>query len=254
MEAHPGGGYSVSDGDALFTLHSGVLQEAPGSDATTRRALKATGLSGAISIADMGCGLGAASLMLAQALPVREVTTIDLYQPYLDALEARAQAAGIAAQTTIAASEIVTPKLSTASLDLIWYEGAFYFLGVTQGLSVRKPPLKPGGRIVFLEVVWLTEEPSKDAALMWMEYPQMTTWAGVLERIDAAGFSVINDFLQPDSDWREYLCSLGARATALRPESDEALRGVLDSAEQEASLFERHGDTYGCQMFITEPA
>ncbi|MEL7216334.1 MAG: class I SAM-dependent methyltransferase [Pseudomonadota bacterium] len=244
----------MSDLDALFTLHSGLLREAPGSDATTLRALEATGLSGAISVADMGCGPGAASLMLAQALPGAQITAIDLHQPYLDALEARAQAAGVAGQITTSASDMAHPPLAAASQDLIWCEGALYFLGVTEGLSTWKPLLKPGGRVVFSEVVWLTDEPPKDAALMWMEYPAMTTRAGVLDRISAAGFSCLHDFQQPDSDWREYLGPLGARAAALRPEADEALRAVLDGAEQEASLFERHGDAYGYQMFITEPA
>lgn len=243
-----------TDLEALFALHTGLLREGPGSDETTLRALEATGLSGALKIADMAAGPGAASILLAQALPDSHITAVDLHQPYLNALMARAHAIGVEGRIDTAKADMAQAGFAPGSLDLIWCEAALYFLGTTEGLCLWKPLLKPKGRIVFSEVIWKSQTPPEEARLAFMEYPQMTTHDGVLERISAAGFRVIESFDQPKSDWDNYFGPLGARAAALRPNADAALRDVLDGAEQEASLFERYSDAYGYQMFITEIA
>jgi SAM-dependent methyltransferase len=240
--------------DPLFTLHTGLLREGPGSDETTLRALQSTGLSGAIAVADMGSGPGAASLLLAQALPGSRITAVDLHQPYLNALMARAHAIGVEGQIETAKADMGDAGFAPASLDLIWCEAALYFLGTLNGLQQWAPLLKSGGRIVFSEVVWHSDSPPDEAKLAFMEYPDMTSATGVAQRIEAAGFRLIDSFAQPDSDWDNYFGPLGARAAALRPDADAALREVLDGADEEASLFARHSNAYGYRMFITEIA
>nr|WP_246413704.1 class I SAM-dependent methyltransferase [Rubricella aquisinus] len=202
----------------------------------------------------MGAGPGAATLLLARALPGAWITAVDTHEPYLDTIISRAAAAGLISRIGTLEQDMVGPGFMDGSLDLIWCEGAVYFVGLERALRHWRPLLRPGGRIVFSEVIWLGPDRPKDAELFWMEYPDMTDRAGVIRRIEAAGCRLISDFVQPESDWRAYLGPLGTRAAELRPGADETLRAVLDGAVQEAELFERHGDSYGYAFFIVEAA
>ena len=122
------------------------------------------------------------------------------------------------------------------------------------GLRAWRPLLAGGGRVVFSEVIWIKRSVPEEARLFWMDYPQMTNRDGVRARVAAAGFRVVDDFVQPLSDWQTYLGPLGTRAEALRPEADETLRGVLDGARAEGDLFARHSDAYAYAVFVVEPA
>ncbi|RED11079.1 class I SAM-dependent methyltransferase [Pontivivens insulae] len=240
--------------DPIFTLHQGLLREAPGSDATTLRTLGEAGIHGAAQIADMGSGPGAASLVALRALPEARVTAVDHHGPYLETLRQRASAAGLSARLSTRQADMADPGFAQGTLDLILCEGALYFLGVEDGLRTWRPLLAPGGRIAFSEVIWIRKQPDEAARLFWMEYPQMTNRTGVRARVEAAGFRVVSDFVQPKSDWEDYLGPLGTRAEALRPEADETLRAVLEGAAEEVALFRRWGDNYAYAVFVVEPA
>lgn len=240
--------------DPILTLHQGLLREAPGSDETTLRMLSAAGVSGRVQVADMGSGPGAASLVALRALPEAQVTALDHHAPYLETLRQRASAAGLSARLKTQVGDMRAPGFAPGSLDLILCEGALYFLGVEQGLRLWRPLLAQGGRIAFSEAIWIKTAPPEAAKLFWMEYPAMTNRTGVRERIGRAGFRLVGEFVQPLSDWENYLGPLGARADALRPEADETLRAVLEGAREEVDLFRRQGDAYAYAVFVVEPA
>lgn len=244
----------MSETNPIFVLHQGLLREAPGSDETTLRTLTAAGVGGEAHIVDMGCGPGAASLVALRALPEARVTAIDHHAPYLETLQHRADAAGLARRLDCRIADMADPGLTPESCDLILCEGALYFLGVAEGLRRWRPLLAPGGRIAFSEAVWIKRTVPEAAKLFWMEYPAMTNRDGVRARVAEAGYRVVEDWVQPLSDWQGYLGPLGARVEALRPGADDTLRGVLDGARAEVELFERHSDAYAYAVFVVEPA
>lgn len=71
---------------------------------------------GATRLLDLGCGAGNFTLRLMQALPLREVTLVDLSQPMLD--RARERLAGAAAVTAIQ-SDIRDLTLANDSYDVV---------------------------------------------------------------------------------------------------------------------------------------
>ncbi len=244
----------MSETNPIFRLHQGLLREGPGSDETTLRTLGETGVSGPVRMADMGCGPGAASLVALRALPEARVTAVDLHAPYLQTLEQRAHAAGLADRLETRVADMGDAGFEESSLDLILCESALYFLGIEEGLRRWRPLLAPGGRIAFSDAIWIVKERPEEAEIFWMEYPAMTNRAGVREKVARAGFHVVADYVQPKSDWDNYLGPLGARAEALRPDADETLRQVLEGAEQEVALFRRWGSAYAYGVFVVEPA
>ena len=77
-----------SDLELLIDLHIDAGRQGPGSDEATRRAVSLAGLdeSSALEIADIGCGTGASSLLLAKLLNAR-ITAVDFLPAFLDRLD-----------------------------------------------------------------------------------------------------------------------------------------------------------------------
>ncbi|MEM9048629.1 MAG: class I SAM-dependent methyltransferase [Pseudomonadota bacterium] len=240
------------DWEAFFRLHADLPREGPGDAATARRAIAATGLSGPLTVLDLGSGPGAGSLTLLQRLPEAQVTAIDTHAPFLAQAEARVAAAGHAARFRTLCTDMASPPVPPGSVDLIWCEGAIYFLGIAAGLARWRPLLAPVGRVVFSEPVWLTETPSPACAAMWQaEYPPMSDEAGIRAAVARAGYRVIEAFPLGAAAWAAYYEPLAAREAALRSwHGDDA---ALAEARREIAVWERYGAEYDYLMVICAP-
>lgn len=91
----------MDDIQILIDLHKSNARLGPGSDASTRQALELSGLMGreGLKIADLGCGTGASSLVLAEPLDA-QITAVDLFPEFLEELTRRAQERGSAGRIT----------------------------------------------------------------------------------------------------------------------------------------------------------
>ena len=80
----------------MVDLHRDGVRQGPGSEEETLRALDLTRLDRAarLRIADIGCGTGASTLVLASRLPNARITAVDLSAEFLGVLAERARAAG----------------------------------------------------------------------------------------------------------------------------------------------------------------
>lgn len=231
---------------AFFEIHSGLDREAPGSDETTRRALAMAGPGPFRRVLDAGCGPGAASAVLLAALPEAHVRAVDLHAPFVEAAKARAAALGASGRFDADCADMAAEK---GPFDLIWCEGAIYFLGVEAGLRGWRDALAPGGRIVFSDAVWLTDAPRPQAREMWKDYAGMTDAAGVRRAVEAAGFRALDAFVQPESDWDAYLDAVAARAGALAPKArTEGAKAAVAEALREAEVWRACRGDYGYLM------
>jgi ubiquinone/menaquinone biosynthesis C-methylase UbiE len=116
---------------------------------TMRRQL---GLKPGMNVCDLGCGNGYHTLPLAQAVaPGGKAYAVDIQQPMLDLLAARANAAKVANIIPVLNSED-DPKLPAASCDLILLVDVYHeFSEPAKMLAGMKKALKPRGRIVLVE-------------------------------------------------------------------------------------------------------
>ncbi|MBL4556218.1 MAG: class I SAM-dependent methyltransferase [Rhodobacteraceae bacterium] len=102
----------MDDLQLLIDLHRDGARQGPGSDAATRLAVTLSGLRGkpGLSVADIGCGTGASTLVLADELDAR-LTAVDFLPEFLQVLAAAAARAGVADRiTTLAASMDALPS------------------------------------------------------------------------------------------------------------------------------------------------
>ena len=88
-------------------------------------------------------------------------------------------------------------------------------------------------------------------------YPAITTIEGNIITAAACGYEVLDHFTLPPSGWwDEYYTPLAERVTRLRGQAkaNPTLAEVLDDAEREIAMYERHSDSYGYVFYLMRNA
>lgn len=241
----------------FYELFSGLRRLAPGLESSTLEALSHVRCSEDMRVADLGCGVGNSTLVLAENIR-GQIIAIDNHQPYLDALEQEAVLRGTSAKITAICSDMAQPPITEESLDLIWAEGSIYLLGFPRGLELWRRYLKPGGWIALTEITWLCDDPSPDSRAFWGEaYPGMTNIAGNLEMLRKAGFTPQHQFALPAEAWEaEYYQPLEQRLEAFSDkyaglaEAEQIIEGV----RQEISIKRGASDDYSYVFYVAQRA
>jgi serine/threonine-protein kinase HipA len=238
----------------FFELHTGLPREGPGDDSITQRAVELLPeLPPNPVVVDVGCGPGGQTLVLARALGVK-VTGIDIHPPFVEVLERRAEAAGLAHLIEAREGDMSALPFDRGTVDLIWCEGAIYFLGLRDGLILWRPLLAEGGIVALSEAVWTVEEPPAEAREMWEQwYPAITDAMGCIAQAADAGYETLDHFtLPPESWWTHYYGPMEERVEELRPRAadDPVLAQVLTEAELEMDIHRRFGHTYSYEFLI----
>lgn len=238
--------------EVFFEIHDGLPREAPGDEASARRALGLLrGLPREPLVLDLGCGPGAATSLLVRETGGR-VLGLDLHAPFLRALQRRARHAGLGPQVHAVRADMGRPPFAPGSFDLVWSEGALYSVGFSRGLEIACGLLRPGGRLVATEVVWLVPEPPDEVRRWWqVEYPAIAPVEVTLAMVAAAGLEILGHFSLPATAWWEYYGPLEARLAELRRRhaGDALALAVLEEAQVEVEMYRRFGSSYGYQLF-----
>jgi ubiquinone/menaquinone biosynthesis C-methylase UbiE len=234
----------------LIELHLDGARQGPGSDADTQLAIDLSGLRGAsdLRVADIGCGTGASTFVLARELDA-ELTAVDLLPDFLRELEQRAGAEGIAERITTLAAPMDDLPFGNQSLDAIWSEGAIYNVGFEHGIRMWHRFLKPGGILAVSELSWLTAERPSELDEHWnREYPEVGTVSEKLAVLEANGYSPLGYFALSEASWLEhYYRPMQARFGPFlaRYEGVDAARAIVAAEQEEIALYER------CSAFVS---
>lgn len=239
--------------EIFFQIHDGLPREAPGDDASVRRALATVrDLPLEPLILDLGCGPGAATALLASETGGR-VVGLDLHGPFLRDLRERSRKAGVGTRVHAVHGNMESPPFAPATFDLVWSEGALYSVGFGRGLGIAHDLLRPGGHLVASEAVWLASDPPEEVHRWWhAEYPDIASVDATLEVVAASGLAVLEHFTLPAGAWWQYYEPLQARLAELRQRhaGDAVALEVLDDARVEVEMYRRFGWAYGYELFI----
>jgi ubiquinone/menaquinone biosynthesis C-methylase UbiE len=231
---------------------------APGDDVSTRTALEMLygaeleGVGEEFRVLDIGCGNGAQTLRLAAELGCR-VTAIDNHQPYLDELERRAKAQGLADLIETRCADMKGLDLEGETYNLVWAEGSAFIMGIPEALQAWRSLLKPDGSLGFTELTWLKDgAPDECREFFATEYPQMTDVASHLATIAECGYDLVGQFTLPESSWWEpFYGPLGERLSGYEaPSDDEETQAFISTIRGEIDIYRRFSDWYGYVFFL----
>ena len=188
----------------FYDIFSALPRQTVGSDASTRAALARVRdhlpRHRPPVVADFGCGTGRASLVLAHDLNCA-VTAIDIRPRYLQRLGAEAVRQGLGNRIRPLCADLADLPLAPANLDLIWCEGATFVLGVERSCREWAPLLRPGGWLVFSDLVWGAAPDDETRAFMADLGATPPTRDGALNAVRAAGLEPRHVFTLPEADW-----------------------------------------------------
>jgi len=243
--------------DLLIDLHKGNKRQGPGGDEQTMHAMQLAGLmssSQALQIADIGCGTGASTLVLAKNLNAN-ITAVDLFQDFLDVLSEEAGKRGAADKIKTLAVSMEELPFEEASLDVIWAEGAIYNMGFAKGVEYFKRFLKPGGILAASEITWLTNERPTEIQHHWdAEYPEIATASDKIKILEEQGFVLKGYFPLPESSWTQnYYTPLENtfEGFVAKHDSDDA-RAIVEAEKAEIDLYKKYKDNYSYGFYIVQ--
>ena len=235
----------MDDLSLLVDLHREGQRQGPGGDDETRLAITLSGLSGrtGLKIADIGCGTGASTLVLAQALDA-SVTAVDFLPDFLRDLEIAAERQNLMKRIETLAASMDALTFEEQSFDAIWSEGAIYNIGFTNGIQAWRRLLKPDGILAVSELTWLTKDRPAELEQHWLrEYPEVDTASAKMAILERNGFVPVGYFALSKRCWLDnYYRPMQARFTAFleRNDNSEAAAAIVAAEEHEIALYERH--------------
>lgn len=247
---------SIHDFDlALIGEYFAMLErQGPGNPETTLKALSFVGgLKATARIADIGCGTGAQTLVLAEHTP-GHILAIDLFPAFIEKLNANAVKAGLKERVDGQVGNMEALAFEPASLDLIWSEGAIYNIGFERGLREWHKFLKPGGYLAVSEASWFTPERPAEIHDYWMAaYPEIDLISNKVAQMEAAGFVPKAAFTLPESCWTDHYYAPQAAMQAAFLEKhagNPAAKALVDNERREAALYAKYKPYYGYVFYI----
>lgn len=245
----------MDDYTLLIDLHKDGERQGPGGNAETERALDLAMVdrSAPLKVADIGCGTGASTLLLARLLNAR-ITAVDFLQDFLEILSNKAERLGVADRIATRACSMDNLPFADGELDIIWSEGAIYNIGFDKGVADWRRYLKPGGLLVASEITWITASRPAELQAHWdREYPGIDVASAKIAVLEALGYAPIGYFVLPEHCWLDaYYRPMQARFDAflMRHGNSGEARAIVASEQHEIDLYERHKAHISYGMYI----
>ncbi len=242
------------DFDLICDYFSNLERQGPGSPEATLRALDFIApLTAESKIADIGCGTGGQTLVLAQHSPAT-ITGIDLFPAFIDLFNQNAKDHNLQDRMMGRVGSMDHLDFQEEELDVIWSEGAIYNIGFQRGLQEWWKFLKPGGSIAVTEASWFTENPPGEIEAFWRAaYPEIDTIPNKIAQLQAAGYRLTAVFCLPEICWTEHFY---APQTVLQEQylqqhpDNPAVQHFIESERHEAELYQRYKAHYGYVFYI----
>lgn len=242
------------DFDLIVEYYSGLERQGPGSPEVTKKALSfIKGLSSESQIADVGCGSGGQTMVLAQHAP-GNIRGIDLFPTFIELFNQNAEKLHLQDRVKGIVGSMEELPFKEEELDLIWSEGAIYNIGFERGLNEWRRFLKEDGYIAVTEASWFTSERPKEIEDFWMEeYPGIDTIPNQMGKLQKAGYVPIASFILPENCWSEHYYApqvLVQEAFLNKHAGNKAAEDFITTLRYESQLYDKYKAYYGYTFFI----
>ncbi len=231
-------------------------RQGPGSPEVTLKALSfIDNLTDKSLIADIGCGTGGQTMVLAQHAP-GYITGLDFFPGFIDRFNRNALKLNLQDKVHGIVGSMAELPFGKEELDLIWSEGAIYNIGFERGLNEWRQYLKPNGYIAVSESSWFTEERPAEIHNFWMDaYPEMDTIPNKVAQIQKAGYLPVATFILPENCWTEHYYAPQVVAQKMflnKYAGNKTAEEFIAYQHYDAGLYDKYKKFYGYVFYIAK--
>ena len=241
------------DFNLINEFFTALERQGPGSPEETIRALSFIGLLATAQIADLGCGTGSQTMVLAQNTEA-SITALDLYAGSIDQLNATAAKLGLQHRVKGIIGSMDNLPFQHEEFDLIWSEDAIANIGFEKGLNYWKGFLKQNGYIAVTYESWFTDERPAEIEKWWMDaVPEIDTVGHNVSIMQKAGYIPVAAFTLPESCWIDnyFLPQQARQAEFLRKHAGNKMaENMIAFMRREAALYLKYKQYYGYVFYI----
>jgi cyclopropane fatty-acyl-phospholipid synthase-like methyltransferase len=237
---------------ALLGLHRGLERQGPGdTDYSNYIMSQLPDFSSNPRIADIGCGAGAGTLILADRFKSK-IRAVDFSREFLDDLEDRAKKRGLEHLVETIECDMGNIDWEPGSLDLLWSEGAAYNITFEGALKAWRPLMASNGIAVISEMNYFTSDvPEPLILFMQNVYPAIKTEPENSDIINSSGFEVSGVYRLPSKAWWDnYYNPLRKNIESFKNSNDRVMQSVISEMEEEMKFFEQYEKFYGYSFYI----
>lgn len=204
-------------------------------------------------IADLGCGTGGQTMILAQNLP-GNITGIDLFPKFIDIFNNNSKQLALEERVKGVTGSMDNLPFKEEELDLIWSEGAIYNIGFERGLKEWRKYLKKGGYIAVSEASWFTSERPSEIEAFWMNsYDQIDTIPNKVMQMQSAGYVPVATFIIPENCWTDHFYvpqSEAQRKFLEKYRGERKAEMLIEEMIFEEKMYNTYKEFYGYVFYI----
>ena len=240
----------------ICEFFSNMERQGPGSPEATLKALSfIDNLTGQSRIADLGCGTGGQTMVLAQHTP-GHITGLDLFPDFINIFNRNAECLGLQDRVKGVVGSMDNLPFQDGELDLIWSEGAIYNIGFERGLNEWRKYLKTGGYIAVSESSWFTDERPSEIHNFWVDaYPEIDTIPNQVAKVYKAGYLPVAIFILPSTCWTDHYFARKVKAQEIflaKYTGNKAAEEFSALQFHEEELYRKYKEFYGYTFFIAK--
>lgn len=244
------------DFNLICEYFSSINRQGPGSPEATIKALSfIENLNENAVIADIGCGTGSQTLVLANNTQAK-IFGIDLFPKFIEIFNENFNQKKLSQRVNGIVGTMENLPFRENELDVIWSEGAIYNIGFERGLKEWKKFLKANGYLAVTEVSWFTEKRPQEIQDFWMDaYPEIDTISNKIYKIQKAGYIPVASFILSENCWEEnfYAPQVAAQEDFLKKYADnEMIKSFIENMRHEANMYSKYKNFYGYVFYIAK--
>ncbi len=240
----------------FYELFEAIPRGGPGDNKSTRMAFDAIPkLPEQPLILDIGCGPGVQTIELAK-LSKGTIIALDNHQAFLNTLMKKAEEENLLDQIVTKNRSMLDMDFAANTFDIIWSEGALYFMGFQNGLRSCHQLLKSDGFLAVTEIVYLVNDPPAPLIQYFeKEYPDIKAVKDNIDLIQNERFNLIINFTLPKLSWLDsFYLPMEIELTRLNEkyQGNEIALGIFEEMKNEINLYRKFSDFYGYEFFIMQ--
>ena len=230
-----------------------VDRQGPGGDWETRLAASLIpDFKRKIRIADIGCGKGSQTFVLADEYDA-EIDAVDLLPEMTESIKEKCKEKNIEDRVHPIQASMDALPFQPNTYDLIWAEGSIFIMGYEKGLQYWHQFLKPGGYVAVTDCSWLNNKRPQNMSWIKDNVPEIDTIEHKIEQMSAAGYEPYAHFILPETCWTKnyYDPMKPAMESFLQDnKNNSAALSFVDRLQEETTYYKENKEYFGYVFYI----